>query len=129
MEVDVIRFGHRGDFKRTIKFLTKVPDIDYKAILDKHATSALNALITATPVDSGETRSSWDYKIKKNKGGYSLVFTNSHLADSVPVIILLQYGHATRNGTYVQGRDIINPVMRPIFDEISDNIWKEVSSL
>ena len=125
----MIRFNHRGNFERTVKFLTKVPDIDYRSILVKHATSALSALINATPVDTGETRSSWDYDIKKTKGGYTVTFTNSHLAGSVPVIVLLQYGHGTRNGTFVDGRDIINPVMRPIFDELSENIWKEVRSL
>ena len=125
----MIRFSHRGDLKRTISFLNKLPDIDYRSILDRHANSALIALINATPVDTGETRSSWSYEIRKLKGGYTLTFNNSHLAGNVPVIILLQYGHGTGNGAYVQGRDIINPVMRPIFDEISENIWKEVTNL
>jgi hypothetical protein len=129
LEVNVIHFTNRGDLSKTIRFLTRTPNINYRSILQKYGTSGVTALANATPIDSGETRSSWGYEVKKIKNGYTLTFTNSNVVDSIPVIILLQYGHGTRGGTFVQGRDIINPVMRPIFDSISEDIWKEVTSL
>ncbi len=125
----MIHFSHRGNFEKTVKFLTKVPDINYQSILERYGRFGVDALANATPIDTGETKSSWAYEVKKTKSGYNLIFTNSHLAGSVPVIILLQYGHGTRNGAFIEGKDIINPVMKPIFDTITDNIWKEVSSL
>lgn len=125
----MITFRHGGDFSRTIRFLTKVPAIDYKGILERYGARAVLELAQGTPVDSGETKNSWGYTVERTRKGYSLVFTNSHIAGSTPVIILLQYGHGTRSGSFLQGRDIINPIMRPIFDAITEDISKEVSNL
>jgi hypothetical protein len=87
------------------------------------------ALKNATPVDSGETANSWDYEIRHYPGGASIAWTNSHVVDGVPIAIILQYGHATRNGGYVQGRDYINPALRPIFEKMANDLWEEVTNI
>lgn len=125
----MISFKVRGDLRKTLRFLGRVPNIEYRSILDRYGALGVIELANATPVDTGETRSSWGYEINKSKKGYTLTFTNSNLAGNIPVIILLQYGHGTGTGAYIEGRDIINPVTRPIFDAITENIWKEVTSL
>ena len=83
----------------------------------------------ATPVDSGETAASWDYEIANKKGSARIKFTNSHIVKGVPIAIILQYGHGTRNGGWVEGRDYINPAIQPIFDELAEKAWKEVTKL
>ena len=87
------------------------------------------ALSAATPVDSGETAASWDYEIVNKKGSAKITFTNSHIVKGVPIAIILQYGHGTRNGGWVEGRDYINPAIQPIFDELAEKAWKEVTKL
>lgn len=89
----------------------------------------VNALSSATPMDTGETAGAWDYRITIEDHRAKIEWTNSHMAGRVPVAILIQYGHATRGGTFVQGRDYINPAMEPIFQNIADKIWEEVISL
>lgn len=97
-------------------------------ILSKYGEMGVLALSRATPEDSGETARSWSYEIEKTGSGYSLVWKNSHVNKGVPIAIILQYGHGTRNGGYVQGRDYINPALRPIFDGIAADSWKEMTS-
>ena len=106
---------------------------DYRPILDAYARRGLEALIRATPVDSGITAESWGYKIQNDSQGISIEWYNTNTIDGyafagkgTPVIILLQYGHATGTGGYVEGYDIINPAIRPIFDELSKELWEEV---
>ena len=125
----MIRFRHRGSFKNTDHFLAGLKKLDYEAILRRYAMDGVSALKINTPKDSGETANAWGYEILKRTNGYSITWTNSHIQDGVPIVILLQYGHGTRSGTFVEGRDFINPAMRPIFDNIAENLWKEVSSL
>ena len=96
--------------------------------IEKYAKQGLEALKNATPVDSGVTASSWYYRIEDNKGIISITYYNSNINDGVPIAIILQYGHATRNGGWVQGRDYINPAIQPIFDQIAADAWKEVIS-
>lgn len=96
-------------------------------ILDSAGQHGVLLLSAATPENTGETAHSWYYEIERKHGQYSLVFHNSHMAGGVPVAILIQYGHATRNGGFVQGRDFINPVIKPIFDKIAADVWKAVS--
>jgi hypothetical protein len=97
--------------------------------LDKYAREGVSALSKATPLDTGETKSSWDYEIKKTRGSYRITWLNNHkTADGDPIAIILQYGHGTGSGGYVQGRDYINPAMKPIFDNIAENVWKAVTS-
>lgn len=123
-----ITFRHRGSFKKTEKFLNDNKKRNYRSILEKYAREGLELLRAETPEDTGLTADSWNFEIIENKSGFKIVWTNSNIVDGVPVAILIQYGHGTQSGTYVEGRDFINPVMQPLFDRISENIWKEVIS-
>jgi len=95
--------------------------------LDKYGKEGVAALSAATPVDTGKTANSWSYKIKRQNGSVSIDFYNSNFSNGVPIAIILQYGHTTNNGGWVQGRDYINPAIQPIFDKIAKNAWKEVT--
>lgn len=123
----MISFKHTGDFSKTTKFLERAKRGDYLKVLDKYGKEGVKALSSATPVDSGTTASSWSYKIEKGNGSAKISFLNSNVNKGVPIAIILQYGHGTRNGGYVQGRDYINPAIQPIFDRIANEAWKEVT--
>ena len=101
----------------------------YLRHLEKYAKRGLEALQSNTPVDTGLTRDSWGYEISFTNSYVSIIWTNTNVVDGVPIAIILQYGHATGTGGYVQGRDYINPAIQPIFDEMAEDIWKEVKSL
>lgn len=124
-----IRFTQRGDFSRTQKYLLKLKSKDYRPILEKYANQGLTALQSSTPKDTGETANAWTYRIISNRSRFGIQWFNNHTNDGIPIIILLQYGHGTSGGLFVEGRDFINPVMRPLFEKISEDIWKEVTSL
>lgn len=124
----VITFHHKGNFQKTDNFLKKAKQGDYFRSLEKFAQEGVNALASATPIDSGKTAASWDYTISRSKGSVSITWTNSNVNDGVNIAVIIQYGHGTRNGGYVQGRDYINPAIRPVFDKIAENVWKEVTS-
>lgn len=124
----VITFHHKGNFQKTDNFLKKAKQGDYFRSLEKFAQEGVNALASATPIDSGKTAASWDYTISRSKGFVSITWTNSNINDGVNIAVIIQYGHGTRNGGYVQGRDYINPAIRPVFDKIAENVWKEVTS-
>lgn len=97
-------------------------------ILHRYGKEGVAALSSATPVESGETARGWNYEIRESyKNGVTIVWTNDHVVNDVSIAIILQYGHGTRNGGYVQGRDYINPAMRPIFDKMSEDLWREVT--
>lgn len=113
-------------FVRTLKYLNRAKRLDPIDILHKYGKLGVTALKASTPVDSGETADAWSYKIEGNKERYRLVWTNSVVAGSVPLVILLQYGHATKSGYYISGRDFINPALKPIFDQIEEALVKEV---
>lgn len=123
-----IKFNHRGNFNNTERFFKRERKMDFFRNLEKYAQEGVAALSSATPVDSGLTAASWDYEIVKKKGSISIYWTNSNVNAGVPIAVILQYGHGTNNGGYVQGRDYINPAIRPVFDKIADNAWKEVTS-
>ena len=118
----------KGDFSKTEKFLNIISKKLYYRNLQKYAEQGVAALASATPIDSGTTANSWDYEIRQTKNSVSIYWTNSNVNKGVPIAVIIQYGHGTRNGGYVQGRDYINPAMRPIFDKIAENVWKEVIS-
>ena len=120
-------FKHKGNLKKTTRFLERMVKEEYLKNLDKYGQEGVQALSLATPVDSGKTAASWDYRIEKTNDGTKIVWTNSNVNKGVNIAIILQYGHGTRNGGYVQGRDYINPAIRPIFDKIADDAWKEVT--
>lgn len=123
----MITVKQKGDFKNLEKFLKKARSVDYIRILERYGEEGVRALSNATPKDTGLTASSWSYTIKKTNGSYSLSWTNSNIQNGVPIAILIQYGHGTRNGGYVQGIDYINPALKPIFDKMSADIWREVT--
>ena len=118
----------KGDFSKTEKFLNSISKKLYYRNLQKYAEQGVAALASATPIDSGTTANSWNYEIRQTKNSVSIYWTNSNVNKGVPIAVIIQYGHGTRNGGYVQGRDYINPAMRPIFDKIAENVWKEVIS-
>lgn len=124
----MITFSSTGSFKNTERFLKRATEFDIRRILDTYGRKGVAALAGATPADSGATAASWSYEISGSKGSWSISWTNSNMAGGVPVAILLQYGHGTGTGGYVQGRDFINPAMRNIFDQIADEAWKAVTS-
>lgn len=124
----MIVFRQTGDFKKTEKFFQKISKSDFLQALEKFGRKGVEALAAATPVDSGKTAESWDYEIRRSNGRISIYWTNSNVIDGVNIAVILQYGHGTRNGGYVQGRDYINPAIRPIFDKIADDAWREIKS-
>lgn len=123
----MINITQRGDFSKTDGFLDRIQKSDLIHILEKYGQQGVQALSSATPTDSGETSKSWYYEIVNRKGYLSLRWHNSNVNEGLPIAILIQYGHATRNGGWVEGRDYIMPAIRPIFDEIATECWKEVT--
>ena len=124
----MIVFRHRGNFNKTEKFLKRAKKNDFYKNLDRYGRQGVAALASATPIDSGLTASSWDYEIREGRNSVNIYWTNSNINDGVPIAVIIQYGHGTGTGGYVQGRDYINPAIRPIFDRIANNVWKEVTS-
>lgn len=122
----MINIRQKGDFKNLSSFLEKTKEKLNLGLLDKYGREGVAALQAATPKDTGKTSESWYYKIERKNGSVSLTFNNSNQNKGVPIAIILQYGHATRNGGYVEGVDYINPALRPIFDKIAEEAWKEV---
>ena len=125
----MISFRQKGDFSKLTRFLEKAKETVKIGELDRYGREGVAALKSATPVDSGLTANSWYYEIKQENGSVSISFLNSNIVKGVPIAIILQYGHGTRNGGWVEGRDYINPAIQPIFDKIADNAWKEVTKL
>ena len=126
----MITFKHKGDFSKTMNFLRKSKNLsDIRAILEQYGKAGVEALASATPVESGLTANSWYYEIETTKGSATISFGNSNIQNGVPIAVILQYGHGTNNGGWVQGRDYINPSIQPIFDEITNKAWREVTKL
>ena len=123
----MIRFRQKGDFSKLTRFLARAKNLVHLSDLDRYGREGVAALASATPVDTGKTAASWYYDIKINKESASITFNNSNIQNGVPIAIILQYGHGTRNGGWVEGRDYINPVIQPIFDKIAEEAWKEVT--
>lgn len=117
----------KGDFSKTTNFLKRITKLDYKSILSKYGKMGVDALAKATPVDTGLTASSWSYEIVEDDGGATIYWKNSNIVKGVPIAVILQYGHGTGTGGYVEGIDYINPALRSIFEGIADDAWKEVT--
>ena len=117
----------KGDFKNTEKFLDRAKRIDLRNILNRYGEIGVNALSVATPIDTGKTASSWGYYLEISDESSSIIWTNSNVNKGVNIAIILQYGHGTRNGGYVRGRDYINPALAPIFEDLASDAWKEVT--
>ena len=125
----MITFRQKGDFAKLTRYLERVKEVAKIGDLDKYGRAGVAALASATPVDTGKTASSWNYKIERNSGSVAITFNNTNVNKGVPIAIILQYGHGTHNGGWVQGRDYINPAIRPIFDKITEDAWREVTRL
>lgn len=125
----MISFRQKGDFSKLTRFLERAKEAVKVGDLDKYGQEGVAALASATPVDSGLTANSWYYEIENKKGSVTISFKNSNIQNGVPIAIILQYGHGTGTGGWVQGRDYINPAIQPIFDKIAENAWREVTKL
>lgn len=125
----MITFRQKGDFSKLTRYLERAKEVVRRRDLDKYGREGVAALASATPVDSGLTASSWHYKIENSRGSAVISFHNSNIQNGVPIAIILQYGHGTGTGGWVEGRDYINPAIQPIFDEIANNAWREVTKL
>lgn len=125
----MITFRQKGDFSKLTRFLERAKEAVKLGDLDKYGRDGVAALSSATPIDTGKTAGSWYYEIENKNGSASINFYNSNIQNGVPIAIILQYGHGTRNGGWVQGRDYINPAIQPIFDKIANDAWREVTKL
>lgn len=123
----MIRVTTSGSFKNAEGFLKRMTAREQFVGLEKYGAMGVAALASATPKESSQTANSWRYEIKQKKGSYSITWFNSHIEDGQPIAILLQYGHGTGTGGYVQGRDYINPAIQPIFDKIAADMWRVVT--
>lgn len=124
-----IVFKQKGDFSKLNRYFERLKEAIKLGILDKYGQMGVDALSAATPVESGLTASSWYYKIERGGGSVSINWYNSNVNKGVPIAIILQYGHGTGTGGWVEGRDYINPAIRPVFDQIADEAWKEVTKI
>jgi hypothetical protein len=124
----MIRTTSSGSFAKTLGFLENIKPQRLFANLERHGQRGVDTLSSATPSETGETATSWGYKILRTKGRYSIIWFNTHEDDGVNIAVIIQYGHGTGTGGYVQGRDYINPAMRPIFDQIRDDVWRQVTN-
>ena len=125
----MVGFRQKGDFSKLTRYLEKAKEAARLGDLDRYGRAGVAALASATPVDSGETARSWYYRIEQRDGVASITFLNSNIQQGVPIAIILQYGHGTGTGGWVEGRDYINPAIQPIFDQIANDAWKEVRRL
>lgn len=122
----IVQFHHKGDLNKTTSFLKYLEDFKIDNILNKYGKAGVSALAAATPVDTGKTAASWTYEIEKSRDGCTISWYNTNENRGVNIAMILQYGHGTRNGGYVRGRDYINPAIKPIFDELADEAWEEI---
>ena len=125
----MIRFRHKGDFSRTERFFERAKDKAYLNVLKRYGQAGVEVLASATPKDSGETAASWGYEIAQTERGYALYFTNTNIHQCVNIAMILQTGHGTGTGGYVRGIDYIAPAIRPIFEKLANDAWREVTSL
>lgn len=123
----MIRFRHKGNFARTKRFFHRARRASFFSSLEDLAQAGVDALSRATPVDSGLTAQSWYYEIRNEQGKVSIFWNNSNQNQGVPIAVIIQYGHGTGNGGYVEGVDYINPALKPIFEQIAGKVWKEVT--
>lgn len=123
----MIKVNVTGSFENVERFLNRMLRREQFVALDKFGSIGVDALAAATPIESNLTANSWTYEISQKKGSYSITWMNTNVEDGVPIAIILQYGHGTGTGGFVQGRDYINPAMRPVFDQIAEDMWKVVT--
>lgn len=124
-----IKMKAKGDFKKSYKFLNNCSNLDIRKLLTKYAQVGVEALAEATPKRTGKTAASWTYEIQVKKDSAVLSWINTNIQDGTNVAVVLQYGHATASGYWIEGRDYINPAMQPVFDRIANDLWKEVTTV
>lgn len=125
----MISFRHKGNLSKTTRFLERAKEVARLGVLDKYGREGVEALASATPTESGTTAGSWFYEIEHSAGSAVIRFNNSNINKGVPIAIILQYGHGTGTGGWVEGRDYINPAIQPVFDRIVQEVWREVTKL
>lgn len=125
----MISFRHKGNYSKATQYFERLREVAKLGVLNKYGREGVAALSSATPVESGKTASSWGYEIEHSSGSAKIIFTNSNVNDGVNIAIILQYGHGTGTGGWVQGRDYINPAIQPIFDKIAEEAWREVTRI
>lgn len=125
----MVKVNHKGDFSKTIRFLKQASKTSQVAILERFGKEGVAALASATPVKTGKTANSWYYEIERTKDSATIRFLNSNIQNGIPIAVILQYGHGTHNGGWVEGQDYINPAIQPIFDRIANDAWREVTKL
>lgn len=125
----MISLRQKGDFKKVTGYLERLKETARFGILDRYGREGVAALASATPVESGLTAQSWYYEIKHDRQSATITFHNSNIQNGVPIAIILQYGHGTGTGGWVQGRDYINPAIQPLFDELANEVWREVTKV
>lgn len=123
----MITFRHKGDFSKSRQRLERMKEVAHLGILDRYGREGVAALASATPKDTGLTANSWSYEIKRTAGSVSLQFNNSNIQNGVPIAIIIQLGHGTGTGGWVEGYDYINPTIRPIFERLKNDVWREVT--
>lgn len=124
---DAVTFNQRGDFSNTFKFFERMKGLANLSIFDKYGRKGVQSLAALTPKKTGKTSQSWSYEIQRNNGVISIVWNNDNFNKNVNIAILIQYGHGTKQGSYVQGIDYVNPAIKPVFDEMAVELWKEVT--
>lgn len=125
----MLTLKQKGDYSKLTKYLMHAKTAVRKCDFDTYGKQGVAALESATPFDTGLTARSWRYEVEHTNGRTSITFYNDNVQNGIPIAIILQYGHATRNGGWVQGRDYINPALQPIFDQIAEKAWREVTKL
>ncbi len=123
----MIRFKHRGNFNKLQKFFFRMTNRDYLTILSEYGRKGVEALASSTPVDTGKTADSWEYTIETSSNRTTISWSNSNENQGYNIALMLQYGHGTKNGGYVKGIDYINPTIKPIFEAMASELWKEVT--
>ena len=125
----MITFSSKGDFSKADRYFKRLLEAARIGVLDKYGAEGVRALAANTPTESGKTAASWDYEIERGANQVRIIFTNSNMSKGFPIAIMLQYGHGTGTGGWVEGRDYINPAIQPVFDRLAADAWKEVASL
>lgn len=125
--MDGIKFNHTGNFSKTLQFLNIIIKRDYLNKLNRYGLEGVQALSSATPKRTGLTAASWTYKITEEDGKITMSWFNTNVKNGVQIAVILDYGHGTGRGTYVQGRHYISPAVQPVFDRIANDVWKEVT--
>ena len=125
----MITFSQKGDFSKLDRYFERIKEAARVGILDKYGRAGVAALSSATPIESGLAANSWYYEIERSRGSARIIFCNSDIEDGFPVAIMIQYGHGTGTGGWVEGRDYINPAIQPVFDKIANEAWREVTRL